>query len=213
MPLALDPTERRIVASLVEKQMTVPEAYPLTVNSLVLACNQKSNRDPETHFTEGEAQGALHALMDRGWVTRLELSGARTVRYEHRMAEQLGVGEPEMALLAELVLRGPQSAPELKTRASRMRPFATPEDVEARLQQLAARPVPYVRFLGRRAGERVGRWEHLLGGGAHVPTSVATPAPSHPATPPARSAGPTLEERVAALEREVSELRARLDRD
>src|SRR5688572_18186650 len=105
MPIALDPTERRIVGSLAEKQLSVPEAYPLTLNALVLACNQKSNRDPETSLTEGEVQGALHALMDRGWVVRLELAGARTVRYEHRMGEQLGVDERDLALLVELLLR------------------------------------------------------------------------------------------------------------
>jgi uncharacterized protein YceH (UPF0502 family) len=201
MPIALDPTERRIVGSLVEKQLSVPESYPLTLNALVLACNQRSNRDPETSFTEAEVSGAVQALMDRGWVARLELVGGRTVRYEHRMREQLGVDEHEAALLAELLLRGPQSSQELKTRGSRMRDFATPQEVERRLEGLASRPVPYVRLLDRRPGERVQRWEHLLGTGTGA---VAAPSAERPAP----SARPSLEERVATLEREVERLRA-----
>jgi uncharacterized protein YceH (UPF0502 family) len=208
MPLDLDPTERRVVGSLVEKQLSVPESYPMTLPALVAACNQKSNRDPETSLTEGEVQGALHALMDRAWVTRLELVGGRTVRYEHRMTEQLGVDPHEAALLAELLLRGPQSAPELKARASRMRPFGQVEEVERRLESLASRPVPYVACVGRRAGERVPRWEHLLGPRTAVPRAAGTPpAPVRPREP----ASATLEQRVAALEREVAALRARLE--
>jgi uncharacterized protein YceH (UPF0502 family) len=215
MTVALDPTERRIVGSLVEKQLSVPESYPLTLHALVLACNQKSNRDPATELPESHVLGALQALMDRGWVTRLELVGARTVRYEHRAREQLGVSEPELAILAELLLRGPQSAPELERRASRMRPFASLAAVEDALRGLSERPVPYVRLLGRRPGERVPRWEHLLapeGERARAPTSgeAAAEPPTEarePAAPP-----PDLATRVEALEREVAALRDRLDR-
>jgi uncharacterized protein len=210
--LVLDRTERRVIGALLEKQLAVPEAYPLTLNSLVLACNQKSNRDPETAFTEGEVQGALHALMDRGWVTRIELAGARTVRFEHRVVEQLGVDEADAALLAELLLRGPQSVPELRSRASRMRAFSSLEEVEQRLAELASRPVPYVRLLGKRPGERVARWEHLLSRpGESAPVESHAPAARPSARTPPSVPPSSLEDRVAALEREVASLRLRLD--
>lgn len=226
MALALDRTERRIVGSLLEKEMTVPDVYPLTLNALVLACNQASNRDPEMALAEHEVQGALRALMERGWVAEVELAGARTRRYAHRAREQLAVDDVDLAILAELLLRGPQSAPELKARASRMRPVPTPEDAERRLAALAARPVPYVRFLGRRVGERVPRWEHTLAKegptpdaapvGTAGPGPTATPAATPAAAPAAAVSAPgtgdalaDLRARVEALERAVAELRAR----
>ncbi len=233
MSIRLDPTERRIIGSLVEKQLTVPEAYPLTLNSLVLACNQKSNRDPEMELRDYHVQGALRALMDRGWVRELERAGSRTVRYEHAAGEQLGVDDREIAILAELLLRGASSAKEIETRASRMRPLGTVEEVESRLRGLATRPVPYVHLLGRRPGERVPRWEHLLGSepvaavetGA-VGDSAAEPGVARAAPAPvARTALPslgvagaviapdvlgTILSRLDRLEREVSELRSSL---
>jgi len=233
MSIRLDPTERRIIGSLVEKQLTVPEAYPLTLNSLVLACNQKSNRDPEMELRDYHVQGALRALMDRGWVRELERAGSRTVRYEHAAGEQLGVTDRELAILAELLLRGPSSAKEIETRASRMRPMGTVEEVESRLRELATRPVPYVHLLGRRPGERVPRWEHLLGSepAAAADPAVGTAAADGPAGAPAapahvaRSSPPslgvagaviapdvlgTILARLDRLEREVSELRSSL---
>jgi uncharacterized protein YceH (UPF0502 family) len=221
MSIALDATERRVLGSLVEKDLSVPESYPLTLNALLAACNQKSNRDPETEYAEHEVVGALRALMQRGWVTENERSGGRTARYAHRAREMLAVDDVDAAILAELLLRGPQSAMELKTRASRMRPVASPEEAERRLEALAARPVPYVRLLGRRAGERVPRWEHLLAkepaGAAPAPTT----APSPRATPAAAPGSPDpaaddlaaavadLRARLDRLEREVADLRAR----
>ena len=228
MPLQLDRTERRIVGSLLEKEMTVPDAYPLTLNSLLLACNQSSNRDPAMHLQEFEVTGAVRALMQKGWVAEMELSGARTRRYAHLAREQLGVDDVDLAILAELLLRGPQSPQELKTRASRMKPIPSPEDAERRLQALAARPVPYVRFLGRRPGERVPRWEHLLGKPGETPPPPAEPdlapttssAAPHaaPSTPAASHAAPavgadtlaSLVARVEALERTVAELKRSL---
>ncbi len=240
MSIRLDPTERRIIGCLVEKQLTTPDQYPLTLNALLAACNQKSNRDPVSDYREHEIQGAIRALMDRGWVAELERSGGRTVRYEHRVREQLGVDEADLAILAELLLRGPQSPTELNTRASRMRPLQSPEAVEARLKGLADRPVPYVEFLGRRPGERVPRWKQLFspepaGAGAREPASdepaesapaaapyapserVAPGAPPRPgavAAPsggvPSASAFAELEARVERLERTVAEMRAAL---
>jgi uncharacterized protein len=219
MSLALDTTERRVLGSLIEKEMTVPESYPLTINSLVAACNQKSNRDPETEYAEHEVVGALRALMHRSWVNELERSGSRTPRFAHRAREMLAVDDVEVAILTELLLRGPQSAMELKTRASRMKPLASPEEVERRLEALAARSVPYVRLLGRRPGERVPRWEHLLSkettGGAPVrgdPAGAASePAGGAPAAvsrTASRANAPADGDVAAAL----ADLRARVER-
>jgi uncharacterized protein YceH (UPF0502 family) len=219
MPLHLDPTERRVVGSLVEKATTVPEAYPLTLNSLILACNQKSNRDPETAYEERHVLGAVQALKQRGWVEEHERAGGRTSRYAHRAAALLAVDASELALLAELLLRGPQSPQELSTRASRMAPVGSPEQVEARLRALATRPVPLVRLLGRRTGERVARWGHLLAPPGEEPPA-AEPARASSPPPPAVAAArdsdapdtlETLAARVAALEREVASLRALME--
>jgi uncharacterized protein YceH (UPF0502 family) len=219
MSILLDPTERRVLGSLVEKELSVPESYPMTLNAVVLACNQKSNRDPEMSLPEHDVLGALHALRDRGWVNDVELAGARTIRYGHRASEQLAVDQRDLAILAELWLRGPQSPIELKTRASRMRPFSSPEEVEGRLRALAARPVPYVRFLGKRPGERVPRWEHAFAHEGERAGTTAPEAPSAgaplPAEAPARPADAlsplaALEARVARLEAEVASLRTRL---
>ena len=226
MPLSLDPTERRVIGCLIEKETTVPEAYPLTLNALVLACNQKSNRDPETDWAEHFVDGALRALMDKGWVQALERAGSRTRRYAHLAGEQLGADGHDLALLAEIFLRGPQSAKELETRASRMRPFASLEDVERRLSALAARPVPYVRLLGKRPGERVPRWEHLFGGGeaepaagtaspraASAPARATQAAASPAAGTPRGSVDPLADilDRVARLEREVEAIRKAME--
>ncbi len=229
MPLALDATERRIVGTLVEKELTVPDAYPMTVNSLVLGCNQKSNRDPETSYAEHEIVGALTALMDSGWVTEHEKAGGRTRRYAHRAREQLSVDEADLAILAELLLRGPQSAPELKARASRMRPLASVEDVERRLRALAARPVPYVRFIGRRPGERVDRWAHTISteppetvpAPGSVPAAAPAPVPGvgspaaaapRPSSPPGAPSLADLAARLARLEKEVEALKDEMAR-
>lgn len=231
MALSLDPTERRIVGCLVEKETTVPEAYPLTLNSLVLACNQKSNRDPHTDWAEHFVDGALRSLMDKGWVQQLELAGSRTRRFAHLAGDQLGVDGHDLAILAELLLRGPQSAKELETRAARMRPFASLEEVERRLSALAARPVPYVRLLGKRPGERVPRWEQLIGGGEPVEAASGGRAAEHAAGSsfPRAVSAPTSREspreaprgevdpmadvldRLASLEREVAALRTELE--
>src|SRR5262245_56879220 len=133
MSIRLDPTERRVVGSLIEKELSVPDTYPLSLNALVLACNPKNNRDPETDFREHEVSGALRSLMDRGWVAEMDLAHGRTRRYAHRAGEQLGLDPHGLAILAELLLRGAQTVPELERRCSRMRPFASPEEVERRL--------------------------------------------------------------------------------
>ncbi len=241
MSIRLDTLEQRIVGVLIEKALAVPDAYPLTLNALLAGCNQKSNRDPHMNVEEYEIEGALRALMDRDWVVRHERDGSRVMRYAHQAKEQLGVEVGDLAILSELLCRGPQSPGELKTRASRMSPFSSPGDVEDRLRDLAARPSPYVVELPRRPRERMKRWRHLLDGvsaddalaeegqapsvaPAIAPTApVVTPAvptvvPSAPvvaATGAAESepvVDDELRERIDELEITVGELRERLDR-
>jgi uncharacterized protein YceH (UPF0502 family) len=227
MPLDLDPLEQRIVGTLIEKQMSVPETYPLTVNSLVAGCNQKSNRDPEMAVDEHQVTGALRALMEKGWVIEMEREGGRTRRYAHQAGTQLGVEPPDLAVLSELLNRGPQTPMELRTRASRMSPFQSPEDVERRLGLLASRPVPYVKLLERRPREREARWAHLLGSRPSTEAAVSAPPPravppaappvavrpTPAAPPPSPAALPSdLALRIEELESRVEELANRLDR-
>lgn len=250
MAIELDVLEQRIIGALIEKELTTPDHYPLTLQALVAACNQKSNREPKMDVEDFEVEGALRALMDRGWVSRVERFGARAMRYAHEAATQLGVTKADLALLAELLCRGPQAPGALKTRSSRMHPFASADEVEERLADLSLRPVPYVVELERQPRERQARWQHMLGSEqqslgvaadpepaprveadpmpAGVPAHQASPAepvepvpePS-PATAPERSPAsppePSLAEadllmRLEALEREVEDLRERLDR-
>lgn len=222
MSLDLDRLEQRVVGVLIEKELTVPEAYPLTLNALVLGCNQKSNRDPFLQVEEYEVEGAVRALMDRGWVRRHERDGARTHRFTHEARTQLGVDEADLALLCELLCRGPQAPGALKTRAERMHPFASPEEVERRLEALAARPVPYVERLPRAPRERQARWAHRLGpregateagpGPAAPPAAAPRPGPAGDAPPAAAPGGGWEEERLAVLEEALVELRERVER-
>ncbi|MFV1960016.1 MAG: DUF480 domain-containing protein [Planctomycetota bacterium] len=208
MGLDLDLLQQRIVGVLIEKQLAVPETYPLTEKALVAGCNQKNNRDPEMEVEDYEVEGALRALMEQSWVRAFDLAGGRTLRYEHRVVDQLAVEEADLALLAELLLRGPQAPGALKTRAGRMHPFASPAEVEARLEALAARPVPYVARLERRPRERAPRWTHLLGPVAIVPSeALPVASPAVPAPPVA-----DWDVRAEALERRIEDLEARLDR-
>ena len=220
MPLALDRLQQRIIGVLIEKQFTTPDAYPLTVNALVSGCNQRSNRDPAMSVEAYEVQGALRALMDEGWVIEMDVAGGRTLRYEHRVQDQLGVEDADLALLAELLVRGPQAPGALKTRASRMQPFASPAAVESCLRALADHPVPFVEELPRRPRERQARWRHLLGAEAEVSevsdeapavseSLEAPPAPYAPAHAPAPAAAP---DRIEELERRIEDLASRLDR-
>jgi len=231
MAIDLDSLEQRIVGVLIEKELTVPDAYPLTPNALLAGCNQKSNRDPVLQVEDFDIEGALRALMDKGWVTRREAHGSRVMRYAHEARSQLGVEVPALAILSELLCRGPQAPGALKTRCSRMRPFASPAEVEAVLDEMAARPVPYVRLLPRAPRERHARWCHLLGRASDPrdapPSSVLAPASPTTGLPPPRTprmpSSPlaaedvnledvNLEGRVEELEQQVADLTDRLDR-
>lgn len=204
----LDPTEQRIVGVLIEKQLSVPDSYPMSENALVAGCNQSNNRDPVTDYAAFQVAGALMALQHKGVVGRLD-GGGRVAKYRHKLDETLACATPELTVLAELLLRGPQAPGALKPRVARMGHHAEPAAIEALLQGLAARPVPLVEQLPLGPRERDRRWRHLLGDGAEAAATSgggeSVPAPVAAATPHAES---DLAARVAALEAQVRALQA-----
>lgn len=216
--LRLDPTEQRIVGVLVEKQLTVPDSYPLTENALVAGCNQSNNRDPVAEYESFQVAGALMAMQHKGVVARVDGAG-RVPKYRHKLDEALACTTPELTVLAELLLRGPQAPGALKPRVARMGHHAEPSAIEALLQGLAARPVPIVELLPLGPRERDRRWRHLLGDGSQDAASTAAVAGELAAATPAiapAAVGDDLAARVAALEAqvralqdEVAQLRAR----
>ncbi len=220
--MKLDRTEQRIVGVLIEKQLSVPDSYPLSENALVDGCNQKSNRDPITELVSFQVAGAMMAMQQKGVVARVD-GGGRVVRYRHKLVEELHVGNSELAVLAELLLRGPQASGALKPRVARMGYHAAPEQIEALLRTLAGRSPALVELLPLGPRERERRWRHLLGDGSEVgthalgegsgmaaaaPAAVASAPPQRPAEP--ESVVADLQRRVAALEAQVQKLQAQL---
>lgn len=219
--MEIDKTARRVLGSLIEKQWTTPEQYPLTLNALLLACNQKSNRHPEMQIEEFILEGVLYQLRLDGLVTIVEREVGRTKRYAERMAEKLDLSRQDQAIVAELMLRGPQTSPELFTRCARMADFQNVEQVDGILQGMAAKH--WTKLLPREARQRHPRWMHLFAPASEVeetPTAataeipVATelrPAASPPKAPWADDVA-SLRADIEALRAEVDELRGRLDR-
>lgn len=196
----LSPTEARIVGCLIEKAATTPESYPLTVNSLQLAANQKTSRDPVMALEEGEIGHALRELEDRGWVRVVH--GSRALRYEHRIDEKLSTTKTQRALLCLLMLRGPQTASELLTRSDRLADVGSLDDVKQVLERLQGRG--FVANVGRASGQREDRYAHLFCGAVEVHVRRDDEEV-------AAAAGSTsLAQRVTALEAVVEALRARI---
>jgi uncharacterized protein len=198
-----DAVEIRVLGCLIEKQRTTPDAYPLSLNALRLACNQSTNRDPVVEYDEPAIRAALERLGKRGWTRLATWSNRRTMKYRHLFDEALGLSEPEVALLCVLMLRGPQTPGELKTRGERLHGFAGTGEVEETLEALAGREL--VTRLPRQPGQRETRYEQRLGGSPEEDGAASAPAPQAAPPPP-----DSLEERVSRLERQVAELRARL---
>jgi uncharacterized protein YceH (UPF0502 family) len=170
----LSAVEQRVLGALLEKQRTVPASYPLTLNSLRAACNQASSREPVTDYDDSLLQATLKELRDRELVRPVWTgAGSRVVKFHQRLEEHLGIGEPEVAVLTVLLLRGPQTPGELRTRTARLHPFEDRAEVEATLRGLAERSEPLVVELERRPGQQDRRWAHLLG-----PLPEATPPPA-----------------------------------
>ena len=200
--IELDAVEARVLGSLIEKEITTPEYYPLTLNALVNACNQKSNRDPVVSFDEQDVTEALDRLRQKQLISTLTGGGNRVPKYGHRLQEKLNLGRRETALLCELLVRGPQTIGELRDRASRMHRFTDTDEVERCMRGLSERPEQsYVLQLPRQPGMKEPRWAHLLSG-----------EPQMVAAPEASSAGRgAAGDRISQLEAEVEALRQRLD--
>jgi len=207
MTMDLTPVEVRVVGSLLEKEVTTPDTYPLTLNALVAACNQSTGRAPVLQLEHREVEAAVRSLKERGLVRFVHPShGGRREKYRHVVPEALELGAPERAVLCTLALRGPQTPGELKGRTDRLHPFGHLEDVQRALEGLAERPEALATRLPRRLGQKELRWAHLLCGEPQDLEEVDRPV----AAPHRSDRVAELEERVTALEAGVAELRAEL---
>jgi uncharacterized protein len=196
----LDHVEVRVLGCLIEKQRTTPDAYPLTLNSLRLACNQSTNRDPVVAYDEEAIRGALHRLGRRGWTRLASGHSSRAAKYRHLLDEKPGLDREEQAVLAVLMLRGPQTPGELKQRTERMQPFAGTAELQEVLTRLIDRE--FAMELARRPGQKEERFAHRLSDEIEDTDEVAAaPAPLVVPPPPRR------DERLDRLEAEVAELR------
>ena len=206
MNIILNSVEARVLGSLVEKDITTPDYYPLSLNALINACNQKNNREPVTNYDEETVRLALRNLSDKRLAGTASGADSRVAKYEHRLQEVFNFSRAETAIICVLLLRGPQTPGELRGRTERMHRFEHLDDVLSGLQQLTRREPPLVKALGRRPGTKEIRYAHLLSG------DVEAWEP----TPEAASAGFVspdterilhLEEQVAALQKEVADLK------
>ena len=216
MNIELSPIEARVIGCLIEKQITTPDQYPLSLNALVNACNQKSNRDPVMSADEAAIQTTLDHLIRKHIVIEKSGFGSRVPKYQHRLCNTefgpLKFTPQELAIVCELLVRGPQTPGELRTRAARMASFSDVGQVETTLESLSSRTDgPFVVRLPREPGRRESRYAHLFSG------AVAIPAPSEgPVTAPSMESRPApsrlerLEEEVRQLKEELNRLKARL---
>jgi uncharacterized protein YceH (UPF0502 family) len=200
MNVLLNEVECRVLGSLIEKEITTPEYYPLSLNALVNACNQKSNRDPVMNLDEAAVRQALHSLDGQSLVRYVSASDSRVTKYEHRLQEAFNFYRHEVAILCVLLLRGPQTPGELRTRAERMHPFEDLGAVQSSLQHLMKREPPLAKVLPRHRGTKESRYAHLLSGDvesfepeSEVEASTATSSVDG--------------ERIVLLEKEVAALR------
>ena len=197
-----------MLGCLVEKQRTTPDQYPLSLNGLRLACNQATNRDPVADYDEPAIRAALDRLSRRGWVRLASGPGSRVAKYRHLLDEALGRVPSQIALLAVLMLRGPQTPGELKQRVERLYPYGSTEDVESALEALA--DAELVERLPRRPGQSQDRWRQLLGADEdEAPRSANGESVTVTQSPPAEPN--PLEERVARLEEQVAALQRALE--
>jgi uncharacterized protein len=205
MTTILSEIETRVLGSLVEKQVTTPEYYPLTLNSLTLACNQKNNRSPVTSYSEDEVAQALETLREKNLTYVFFGSTSRVPKYKHVMTEVLHLNAAELAVMCVLLLRGPQTSGELTTRGFRLHEFSGLEEVDAVLNALMTRePDPLVIRLPRQPGQKEARFAHLLSGEVEIETQVTDRAASSPRA--------TSSDRVSKLESEVETLKTEFEK-
>jgi uncharacterized protein YceH (UPF0502 family) len=210
MDATLSAVEARVIGSLMEKQITTPEYYPLTLNALVNACNQISNRDPIVSYDEKTVVRALDSLREKQLAWMVTGAGSRVPKYEHRLTEALSLAEQEAAALCVLMLRGPQTVGEIKGRTTRMYEFKELEEVEMTLQSLAnAEPRPLIVKLPRQPGTKESRYAHLLCGEVQIEEQMVAPR-LEAATIEVHAENErlaTLESRVETLQQELTELK------
>lgn len=197
MSALLNETEVRVLGSLVEKQLTTPEYYPLTLNALTAACNQKSNRDPVVSLDESAILAAIDSLRDKNLVYLFYGSSSRTVKYKHMLPNVYELEPPAVAVIALLFLRGPQTVGELRGRSDRLYPFSSLGEVQETLDELAGRSEPLVFRLERQPGQKEARYAHLMSGAIDVESLSIQQAS-------ARSTG--MPDRTGAMESEIQRL-------
>jgi hypothetical protein len=185
-----------VLGALLEKEITTPEYYPMSLNALVNACNQKSNRDPVVSYDDDTVEDAIAALKPKGLMLTITGAGSRVAKYAHRLSEKLNLGRRETAILCELMVRGPQTVGELKNRADRMHSFGDLQEVESVLERMSE----LVAKLPRRPGEKEQRYAHLLSGEPQSTEAFEGAAEVHPQRA----------DRIAALESETARLREEL---
>ena len=214
-PFHLTAAEARVLGAMIEKEVTTPEYYPLSLNALVNACNQRSNREPVMNLDEDEVRQALHGLEDDGLAGRARSADGRVTKYEHWLGEAFNFSRAETALICVLLLRGPQTPGELRSRTERMHRFDEIGDVTAGLQKLMERKPALVAVLPRQPGTKEARYAHLLSGAVELSalaqTEPARGAESLAATAACEERLAQLESMVAALREEVSALRQKID--
>ncbi|MBA0188359.1 YceH family protein [Pectobacterium odoriferum] len=206
MKYQLDAREARVIGCMLEKQITTPDQYPMSLNGITTACNQKTNREPVMELSDSEVQQTLDLLVKKHFLRTLSGFGNRVVKYEHRFCNSefgdLKLSPAEVALVTTLLLRGPQTPGELRTRAARLHEFSDVGEAESALEQLQQREDgPFVVRLAREAGKRESRYQHLFSGEV---SEIAAPEAD------SASDNPPLIERVEALEKEVAELKRQL---
>jgi uncharacterized protein YceH (UPF0502 family) len=202
MDLRLEPVEVRVLGALMEKEIATPEYYPLSLNALVNACNQKSNRDPVVNYDEDTVEDALASLRDHGLGLRVSGREVRVPKHAQRFTEKFNLGRREAAVMCVLMLRGPQTVGEIRSRTDRLYTFDDLEAVESTLHRLAE--MEFVKQLPRQPGFKEPRYAHLLSGDIEVPAEAIAPvaAPSH---------GPSDRERIASLETALADLRSEFE--
>ncbi|GEA61552.1 YceH family protein [Vibrio comitans] len=214
MLLQLSPLEARIIGCLIEKEVTTPDYYPLSLNSLTTACNQKSNRDPVMELSDAEVLDGINALTDRRLVNDESSFNSRTAKYRHRFCNtefgDLQFTAQEKAIVCVMLLRGAQTPGEIRTRTNRLAQFADVKEVEATLDKLANLDTPIVVKLPREPGKRESRYQHLFCGEVDI-EALATAAPVASVKTPTAEKLEALEQEVASLKSEVAELRALIE--
>ncbi len=219
--MELDAIPLRILGSLIEKEATTPDAYPLSLNALTAACNQLSNREPVMQLSEIEVRNAVNALRQEGLVRAIQPAGSKVMKFQHLLTDKLNLDDRERAVLGVLMLRGPQTLGEIRARTARLADFASPEDVDGTLNALSGRGL--ATEVPRRPGQKESRYAHLLGGEPSAESAAVTSpgddrsaSAHHTGTTNASSAGDpdrvvALEESVDALRRDLAELRSRFE--